>query len=82
MAKKNDKKFEPALKRLESIVEHLEQDDLSLDDSLKLFEEGIGLVRSCSQILKDAEQKVSQLVGDQEGRLMLEEFDLKDDERD
>ena len=56
--------FEEKLEKLEEIVEKLESPDtLELDGSLKLFEEGVGLVRSCREILEEAElkiQKVSQ----------------------
>lgn len=51
--------FEEALNELESLVEQLEQGDLSLEQSLKSFERGVGLTRSCQQALKEAEQKVS-----------------------
>lgn len=50
--------FEAALKRLDEIVNHLEKGDLPLSDSLSLFEEGTGLLSSCSKLLDEAEQKV------------------------
>ena len=54
-----DKKmsFEEALGRLEEIVRHLEKGDLPLSESLKLFEEGSGLLKNCSTMLDEAEQK-------------------------
>lgn len=53
--------FEQSLQRLDEIVRHLEKGDLPLSDSLALFEEGTGLLTSCSKMLDDAEQKVVKL---------------------
>ena len=53
--------FENSLARLEEIVRHLEKGDMSLNDSLKLFEEGTKLLASCSKMLDEAEQKVVKL---------------------
>lgn len=54
-------KFEVALGRLEEIVSRLEQGEVELDEALKLFDEGVGLIRACDQQLKEAEQKLEQL---------------------
>ncbi|HOB35009.1 MAG: exodeoxyribonuclease VII small subunit [Firmicutes bacterium] len=54
-------KFEQALNRLEEIVASLEQGETELEEALKLFEEGIGLIRACDKQLKEAEQKLEQL---------------------
>lgn len=54
--------FEEALAELESLVETLERGDLPLEDSLKTFERGVELTRTCQQALKTAEQKVEALV--------------------
>ena len=55
--------FEEKLTKLSVIVEQLEEgNDLPLEDSLKLFEEGIGLVVSCRQILENAEQRVANVL--------------------
>jgi exodeoxyribonuclease VII small subunit len=54
--------FEDALGRLEKIVDQMESGDLKLDDSMKLFEEGIGLTKVCHQRLDDVEKKVKQLL--------------------
>ncbi len=54
--------FEQALAELESIVERLEQGDLSLDESLQQFERGVQLTRTCQGALKQAEQKVEILL--------------------
>lgn len=55
------KSFEQSLGRLDEIVRHLEKGDLPLSDSLALFEEGTGLLASCSKMLEEAEQKVVML---------------------
>ena len=54
--------FEKSLKELESLVEKMEQGDLSLEDSLSHFERGVQLSRACQQALKTAEQKVTILM--------------------
>ena len=53
--------FEKSMQRLEEIVHHLEAGDMPLDDTLKLFEEGTGLIGNCSKMLDEAEQKVVKL---------------------
>lgn len=55
------KSFEQSLARLDEIVRHLEKGDLPLSESLALFEEGTGLLASCSKTLDEAEQKVVKL---------------------
>lgn len=60
-AKKPSLTFEESLVRLEEIVRHLEKGDLPLGDTLKLYEEGTGLIASCSKLLDEAEQKVVKL---------------------
>ena len=59
--KKTEKTFEQSLARLEEIVKLLEKGDAPLAESLGLFEEGAGLIRSCGALLEQAEQKVVQL---------------------
>ena len=75
MAKKN---FEKALADLENIVQRLDENDLSLDDALSLFEEGIKLSRFCSQKLDAVENKVEILLKDDEGNLKKEPFGNSD----
>ena len=53
--------FEQALARLDEIVRHLEKGALPLSESISLFEEGTGLLSSCSAMLEEAEQKVVKL---------------------
>lgn len=67
-------KFEESLKKLESIVAQLEEGDLALEDSLKLFEEGVGLSAACKQELDSAEGKVQMLVKQRDGSQKLEPF--------
>ncbi len=71
-------KFEKALSRLETIVAELEGGELSLDDSLRIFEEGVKLSKTCLKMLDDAEQKVEILVQDKDGRKRLQAFSLED----
>ena len=54
--------FESALKQLESIVEKMENQELSLEQSLSQFEEGIGLANQCQKALAEAKQKVEKLM--------------------
>jgi exodeoxyribonuclease VII small subunit len=56
--------LEEALSRLEGIVEALEAGNMSLEESLKLFEEGTGLIRVCSSRLENAERRIEMLCGD------------------
>lgn len=66
--------FEDSLKKLETIVERLEKGDLPLEDSLKLFEEGVGLSSACKQELDAAEGKVQMLIKQRDGSLKAEPF--------
>ncbi len=62
-----EKSFEQSLARLEEIVKLLEKGDAPLAESLGLFEEGAGLIRSCGELLEKAEQKVVQLKKGEDG---------------
>ncbi|MFT4632213.1 MAG: exodeoxyribonuclease VII small subunit [Candidatus Pseudothioglobus sp.] len=62
MTTKKSYPFEQSLIKLENLVEKMEAGDLTLEDSLKTFEEGIRLTRECQQALSQAEQKVKMLV--------------------
>jgi exodeoxyribonuclease VII small subunit len=70
-AKKID--FEASLDQLEKLVENMEDGELSLEDSLSAFEQGVKLTRECQQALQDAEQKV-QLLMEQNGELSSSPF--------
>lgn len=71
--------FEESLAELESIVEKLEKGQLSLDESLVLFEKGIKLVRECNDKLKNARQKVEQLI-EENNEMRTEKFEVERDE--
>jgi exodeoxyribonuclease VII small subunit len=70
--------FEDKLGELEQIVEKLEKGQISLDESLKLFEHGIILSRECNAMLETARQKVEKLI-EEDNNLKSEEFALKDE---
>jgi exodeoxyribonuclease VII small subunit len=70
-----EKKFEAALARLEEIVQELEKGDLPLEQSLKLFEEGIKLSRICNSRLEEAERKVEILLKDKAGNVTAQPFE-------
>ena len=77
----SDQKFEDALKDLESVVTRLEDGDIPLEESLKLFEEGVKLSRLCAEKLDEAEKKVEILMKDKEGRLKPQPFESKEQEK-
>ena len=63
--------FEASFQRLEEIVQKLEQGDVPLEDSLRLYEEGIALSRACAQTLSKAELTLKRLAKDLEGNFSL-----------
>lgn len=63
MPKKKTPTFEEAMAELEALVETMEQGELTLEESLKSFERGIELTRTCQTALKEAEQKIEILSG-------------------
>ncbi len=75
--KTNSINFEKTLAELEQLVEKMEEGDLSLEESLKCFERGILLTKSCQQALSEAEQKVSILL-EKDGKSELEPFNPDD----
>jgi len=68
-------KFEEALKKLEKIVEDLEKGDLSLDEALKKYQEGLELSRLCSQRLESAKKKIDVLIRNKKGEFELKPLD-------
>ncbi len=73
--------FEKKLTRLEEIVQKMEKGDLSLEQSLKMFEEGVSLSRECQKQLSAAETKVKKLIGfDAKGNAETEDFDKETEE--
>ncbi len=73
--------FEAAMTELESLVDKMEQGEFSLEESIKQFERGMALVRSCQKSLRAAEQKVLKLAEenkDDDGPEALEDLELPD----
>jgi exodeoxyribonuclease VII small subunit len=70
-------KFEDSLKQLETIVGQLEKGDLPLEDSIKLFEEGIRLSAECKEELDAAEGKIQILLKQRDGSMKTEPFPQK-----
>ncbi len=66
--------FEGAMKRLEQIVQDLESGDLSLEKTIKKFEEGVQLSKICSEKLDETEKKINILLQDKEGNLFERPF--------
>ena len=76
-AKKID--FEASLEKLEELVDRMEEGDLSLEESLSAFEQGVKLSRECQQALAEADQKVNLLM-EKNGELASEPYEPGDDE--
>lgn len=74
---KEELSFGAALDQLEEIVNRLEGEELSLEDSLAEFERGIKLSKFCSQTLDEAESKVEMIIKDREGELQIDSYDLE-----
>lgn len=70
----NNKSFEQNMARLEQIVRAMERGDVALEESLKLFQEGTELVRSCSKLLDDAQLQVKKIMTAPDGSPVKEEF--------
>ena len=66
------KSFEASLKELEEIVRQLEEGDLPLEESLRLFEDGVRLSRTCRESLTSAERRIEVLMKESDGTLSLE----------
>ena len=71
-------KFEEALKKLEKIVDGLEEGNIPLDEALDKYEEGIKLSRFCAKKLEDAKKKVEILLKSEDGSVELKPFDEKE----
>ncbi|MCB2185784.1 MAG: exodeoxyribonuclease VII small subunit [Deltaproteobacteria bacterium] len=72
---KKEPGFEKSLERLEQIVDKLEGDDLTLEKSLELFEEGIKLAQACGRQLDEAEKRVTLLLKDKDNHLVEAPFE-------
>jgi exodeoxyribonuclease VII small subunit len=76
-AKPNE--FEKAFQDLEKIVQRLESEELPLDESLQLFEEGIRLSRFCNQKLEEVEKKIELILADAKGQPVTEPFEISEE---
>ena len=74
---KNDLTYEEAVKELEEILEDLEREDLSLDDSLEKFKKGINLYKYCNEILNNVEGEIKILLKDELENLNEEDFQME-----
>ena len=74
--------FEKAFQDLEKIVQRLESEELPLDESLRLFEDGIRLSRFCHQRLEEVEKKIELILADAKGQPVTEPFEEKGIEGD
>lgn len=75
MAEEKEIKFEEALARLEGVVDRLESGELPLEESLRLFEEGVHLTKVCSDRLEEAERRITILLKNERGELRETPFD-------
>lgn len=72
--RENKVSFEEGIQRLEQIVRTMEQGEISLEESLKLFNEGTALVQSCGKLLDEAELQIKIIVPDENGLPVEEDF--------
>ena len=80
MSKPKTEKFEASLEKLEEMVHKLEGGDLSLEDSMKIFEEGMKLVKTCETRLNEAQKKIAILMKDGSGNKKEASFSIDDEE--
>ncbi|MDD5622094.1 MAG: exodeoxyribonuclease VII small subunit [Actinomycetota bacterium] len=69
--------FEESIKKLEEIVRELEDENISLEESMEKFESGIKLSSNCLKKLNEAEGKIEELTRSEDGKLVTRELDLK-----
>jgi exodeoxyribonuclease VII small subunit len=74
----NEMTFRQMMERLEAITARLEKEDLELEEGLRLFEEGVGLIREARERLTTAGAKVEKLMGSLDEELKAEEFKLQE----
>jgi exodeoxyribonuclease VII small subunit len=80
MARMGTNDFEKAFRELEDIVKRLESEELPLDESLRLFEQGIGLSRFCHQRLEEVEKKIELILADAKGQPRTEPFEMVEED--
>lgn len=73
----NNRNFEEMIESLEQIANDLESGKLSLDESVKKFEEGMEISKQCSEILENAEKKITILTKDTEGNIKEDTFNVE-----
>jgi exodeoxyribonuclease VII small subunit len=73
-AKKTEKSFEDSFSRLEKILEKLESDDVSLDETIKLYEEGLALTKFCYDKLTNAELRIKEINKSLKGSLEIKDY--------
>lgn len=78
-ARKKEIKFEEAIQRLEEIAEAMESKSLSLEDSIKMFQEGMDIAKLCNQKLDEAEKRVNIIVKNSNGTLTEAEFEAEEE---
>ena len=74
-ARRTTNEFEKSFQQLEKIVQRLEGEEMPLDESLQLFEEGIRLSRFCHQRLEEVEKKIELILADAKGQPVIEPFE-------
>jgi exodeoxyribonuclease VII small subunit len=79
-ARRTSNEFEKSFQQLEKIVQRLEAEELPLDESLQLFEEGIRLSRFCHQRLEEVEKKIELILADAKGQPVIEPFEPDEDD--
>ncbi len=72
--KKSEKSFEDSFSRLEKILERLESDDVSLDETIKLYEEGLTLTKICYEKLSNAELRIKEINKTQKSELEIKDY--------
>jgi exodeoxyribonuclease VII small subunit len=75
MADETEIKFEEALTKLEAVVNRLESGDLPLEESLRLFEEGVHLTKICTNRLEEAERRITILLKNERGEIIERPFE-------
>lgn len=71
--------YESCVQRLEEVVAQMERADLTLEESVRLFEEGMALAHECRRQLDAAEGKIEMLVKQSQAEMMAEEFEVRDE---
>lgn len=78
MSNSNAQSFEEMMKELEDIVQKLDNENVSLEESLNLYQRGMKLSATCDETLKDAEKKVNELISDDDAEKEVDNDESKD----